>query len=338
VTVGSHTRAASLPRTAFYAATAGVVAWAAFAVPLPFVEYVPNTPTPVASLIDIDGIEVTEIDGDAALLTVLLRQQPTVPAIGALLDDRRDLLHVTRIYPPGVDRQEYLRVERDRFGRQFDIAAVVGAQAAGVEADVVTEVVVVHVLDDSPADGVLVPGDTVLAVNGVPIAAAEQLQAITEQRRDGDELRLTIRHDGEVRDVTAALAPDSEGQPRLGIQIQTSVDELQLPFTIRLADGTRIGGPSAGLMVALTVYDMLSEEDLLAGRVVAGTGSLDADGRVGSVGGVAEKVLAAADYGAEIVLVPNPSLAVARDAAPDHLEVVGVTTLDGALEALRAAR
>jgi Lon-like protease len=69
-----------------------------------------------------------------------------------------------------------------------------------------------------------------------------------------------------------------------------------------------------------------------------GTGSLDADGQVGPVGGVPEKMRAAAAQGADLVLVPAVLLEDALAAAPDDLEVVGVETFEDALEALREQR
>jgi Lon-like protease len=119
------------------------------------------------------------------------------------------------------------------------------------------------------------------------------------------------------------------------VQIATAVDEFVVPFEVALAPDVRIGGPSAGLMVAITIYDLLSEEDLLAGRTVMGTGSLDADGRVGPVGGVPEKMVAAADHGADLVFVPALQLEDALSDRAGRPRVIGVDTFEEALEALR---
>ena len=322
-------------RAAFHAAAAALVAWAAFVVPLPLIEYVPGTPTSIPTLIEVEGAETTELDGDLLLLTVLFRQQPTMPALGALLSADRELVPEREVYPPDVDRDEVLRLERERFARQFDVAVAVGAAAAGVETELVTEVVVVQVLPGSPASGELTPGDVVVAVDGSPLASAEELQALSRAGSEGDRFTLTVRHAGRERDVTLELATfGGVTEPRLGIGIQTAVDEARLPFEVSLREGTRIGGPSAGLMVAVTMYDLLSEEDLLAGRLIAGTGSLDADGRVGPVGGVPEKLRAAERVGAELVLVPSAQLTLIEDRIPEGLEVVGVADLAEALEAL----
>jgi Lon-like protease len=335
-----HRKPGRWARATFFGVSAALIAWASVSVPLPFVEYVPGRPTPIPPLVEIEGTPVTELDGETAILTVLLREQPTLASIAVLLDDQRSLLPTDQVYPQEVDRQRYLELERERFGRQFELAAAVGAQAAGAETELVTEVVVVEVIVGSPAHGELTPGDVVLAIDDEPIGSAEEVVAAISELEEGEAATLTVLHEGEARDVEIApeIFEGSEGEPRLGVLIQTAVDELRLPFDIRLAEETRIGGPSAGLIVGVTVYDLLSDEDLLGGLTVVGTGTLDADGRVGSVGGVPSKMRAAADYGADLVLVPELQFDQARAAAPDDLEVVGVTVLDEALDAIRDAR
>jgi Lon-like protease len=333
---GPRTRRRRLARSAFYAATAAVVAWAAFVVPLPLVEYEPGTATAIRPLIELEGVEVTELDGDTRLLTVIPRQRTTTSALGAALDPDRALLGYEEVFPPDIDREERRLAERARFARQFDVAVAVGAAATGVEVELVTEVVVVQVLPGSPSDGLLAVGDVVVAVDGRPLASAEELQAITRTSQVGETLQLTVRHAGQVRDVDVALqAFGGVASPRLGVAIQTAVDEARLPFDASLAEGTRIGGPSAGLMVAITVVDLLSEENLLDGRLVVGTGTIDADGRVGPVGGVPEKLREAADIDADLVFVPAAQLDQLVGRIPEGLEVVGVNHLDEALAVLR---
>ncbi len=324
----------SARRTA-YALSLGLVLWAGATVPLPLVEYVPGVPTDIPELIEFDGVEVGEIDGRTSLLTVTLRQQPTLSALWAAVHPEREIQRFDEVYPPDLERDEYLRLQRERFGRQFEVAAAVGARAAGHDAELVTEVVVVDVVLDGPADGRLRPGDVVLRVDGTEVTSADQLQNVVFDREVGTTIDLEVAFEGEVRTESIRLGqvPGSDG-PRIGIVIQTAVDELRLPFDVRLREGTRIGGPSAGLMIGLTVYDLLAEEDLVAGRTVMGTGSLDVDGAVGTVGGVPEKMRAARAAGADLVLVPHTQIAIAREAAPD-LQVVGVRTFEDALDALR---
>ncbi|MEW2161858.1 S16 family serine protease [Streptomyces sp. NPDC007084] len=107
--------------------------------------------------------------------------------------------------------------------------------------------------------------------------------------------------------------------------------------TLKLAD---VGGPSAGLLFSLGIVDKLDGDgsggDLTGGRVVAGTGTIDADGKVGAVGGVALKTQAARRDGATVFLVPRAECSDAKTELPKGLRLIPVTTLKGAVDSLVA--
>lgn len=324
-------------RAVVYAVSLFTIVAAFLVAPLPYVEYAPGAPTEIPPLIEVSGTETTPIQGETALLTVFLRDATPYTAARVLLDPARELAPAATVAPGGLT-PEFFAAQRETFAETFDIASAVGAQAAGVEVDFRTEVRVVDVLPDSPAEGVLTPGDRLLAVEGRPLTDAAELQARTRAAEAGDRLTLTIDHAGVEREVTVTLRPlAGTDQVGLGVLAETATIGLDLPFEVSLTS-TRIGGPSAGMMTAVTVYDLLAEEDLIAGRTILGTGTVSASGRIGAVGGVPEKVRAAADYGADLVLVPESQLAAAQLAAPEGFEVVGVATLDDAIEALRNTR
>ncbi len=113
----------------------------------------------------------------------------------------------------------------------------------------------------------------------------------------------------------------------------------KVTVTLRLAD---VGGPSAGLLFTLGIIDKIEGDghggDLTGGRVIAGTGTIDASGRVGAVGGVPLKEQAARRDGATVFLVPRAECADAKARLPKGLTLVPVTTLDTALSALSALR
>ncbi|MFD4576494.1 S16 family serine protease [Streptomyces sp. NPDC058417] len=110
-----------------------------------------------------------------------------------------------------------------------------------------------------------------------------------------------------------------------------------IDVTLRLAD---VGGPSAGLLFSLGIVDKLDGDgsggDLTGGRDIAGTGTIDPDGRVGAVGGVALKTQAARRDGATVFLVPKAECGDARAHLPQGLRLIPVTTLKGAVAALVA--
>lgn len=115
------------------------------------------------------------------------------------------------------------------------------------------------------------------------------------------------------------------------------LDQDQVTVTLHL---TNVGGPSAGLLFALGIVELLDGDgrggDLTGGEVIAGTGTIEADGTVGAVGGVALKTQAAARDGATVFLVPREECADAAAELPDGLRLIPVSTLKGAVSALRS--
>jgi Lon-like protease len=334
----SGRRPAGLIGSGLASASVAIVAVAALTVPMPFVEYLPGGATSIEPLVTIGGASTSPLVGETALLTVRLARPSSVQLVAARLDPDRQLLPLTRIYPQGVDRQVHLARERERFDRQFDVAAAVGAAAAGVPLEVITAVVILEVDPAGPAAGRLSPGDVVLSVDGDPVTSGAALAERVRASPAGVPLTLRIVHGGVEREQQVTpRAPDGAAgdPPRIGVIVQTAVDDLVLPIDITLTPGVRIGGPSAGLMVGLTVYDLLAEEDLLRGRRVAGTGTLDVDGVVGGVGGVPEKTLAAIEAGYDVLLVPTADTAATQRLARGRITVIGVATLDEAIDRLR---
>jgi PDZ domain-containing protein len=128
-------------------------------------------------------------------------------------------------------------------------------------------------------------------------------------------------------------AEEADGEPRVGIVLRDLFPELPVKVTIETENN--IGGPSAGLMFTLSIIDKLTAEDLTAGRRIAGTGAIDLDGRVGAVGGVAEKLIAVDRQGVDTFLIPAENCDSVRGRIPDGLRLVKVSTIKEALRFLR---
>ncbi len=125
-----------------------------------------------------------------------------------------------------------------------------------------------------------------------------------------------------------------DGVPRVGF-----APELKslAPFTVDIPiEG--IGGPSAGLMLALGIIDKIKPEDLTGGKIIAGTGTIDELGNVGPIGGVPQKIIGAKGAGATFFLTPKDNCAEAVANARPGLMLVQVDNLDMALTALDTLR
>lgn len=132
--------------------------------------------------------------------------------------------------------------------------------------------------------------------------------------------------------ITTTKAEDDPKVAMVGIKAGT---DHTYPFTIdiKLAD---VGGPSAGLMFALGIVDKLTPGDLTGGKFVAGTGTIEDNGKVGPIGGIEMKTVGARDKGAEYFLTPKDNCASAASDVPDGLTLVKVNTIKDAVESLKA--
>lgn len=331
----SDTGRRPLWRTGLFLLSVFVVVTAALLVPMPLAETAPGGVTDVPALVEVGG-ETTPVDGSIGLLAVRVDQPSVLETLRAALDDERTLRRRDDVIPSTVDQRTYVELQQQEFRRAFRVAAAVGLRAAGYEVGLRTAPQVAGVLPDGPADGRLQVGDVIRTFEGRPVDSTEDLVTLARRVSVGDLLELGVERQGEPRtvEVVAGRVPGLE-HPGMGISLQTLEEDIALPVDVRLVDQQGIGGPSAGLMVALTVYDLVAEEDLVAGRTVVGTGTIEGDGTVGRVGSVREKAFTAVAEGADLMLVPASQVVEARAAADGRVEVVGVATLDDAIEALR---
>lgn len=237
----------------------------------------------------------------------------------------RELLHPPSV-PESVTRRQDVQAMRDA----QDASIVVAETALGkVRAQVDT------VVDGSPADGVLRPADLVLAVDGRTVRDASAVVHAIAAGTAATPYALKISRGGVVSTVTLRKGM-VDGRLALGVGL-TNAPEI--PVTLRL-DPDKIGGPSAGLMFALGVYDRLTPGDLAGRTVVAGTGEIDpVTSAVGAIGGIQQKLYAARhSFHATVFLAPRDNCGDTRGAVPSGLRVVPVSSFTDALAALAAVR
>jgi PDZ domain-containing protein len=320
----------------------------AFLVPVPYVTESPGlTADTLGNDISTDGeatdTPVITIDGDAETyptsgelrLTTVSVTNPDarvtlLQAFGAWFDDEDALLPRDVVYPPGETPEEAReKTAIDMTGSQ-DTSEVAAARAAGYEVEATTEVA--EVMADGPSDGVLQVRDRILAVNGEQVDGSGDVVDLVRAAEPGDTVGLSISRDGTGRRVDV-VAGETEGRTSIGISVGDSFD---LPFDVSFNLERNIGGPSAGTVFALAIYDKLTPGELTGGEVVAGTGAIDYDGVIGAIGGIQQKIVSARDDGASIFLAPTVNCDEARDAAVEEGEilVVSVATLDEAIDAL----
>lgn len=319
-----------------------LVVVAAFVVPLPFIAIEPGPAVPVPPLVRL-GAPVEPVDGQLLLTTVRISEPPLVETVSDWIDPTTDLLPRQAVIPPGVDERQYLADQQRVFRESAQVAAAVGLRAQGYPVEIAgSGALVSGIIKGSPADGRVQEGDVIVAVDGRPVRLASDVVEATGRAREGDEVTVEVRRGEDRQTVTLRVERVSQlGRPGLGVVLRTVNLDVKLPFPFEV-DQEQIGGPSAGLMLALTVYDLVAPVDLARGRVIAGTGTIDLQGNVGEVGGVKQKIVAAAAKGATIFLVPSGELADARAGVRAGglrgIRLVSVDTFDQAVAALASPR
>jgi PDZ domain-containing protein len=192
----------------------------------------------------------------------------------------------------------------------------------------------------APSDQLLDPGDKLLKVDGTSLAVVDDLTPILAKHRPGDKVEIDYERDGKPGsgEVELIAAPQEPERTIIGF-IPTDTATVTLPENVSIKiDTESIGGPSAGLAFTLTLIDQLSEGDLLGGKRIAVTGTIDINAKVGPIGGLTSKASAVMQTGAKYFLVPTgqgeADIANARKVVGDKVEIIPVATLDEALAAL----
>jgi PDZ domain-containing protein len=305
---------------------------------VPYYAISPGTAFDVASLVRVsDGNPSFPPDGSVYMTTVSLRHVTAYEAFRGWLDTTVDVVPEDDIRPKSVpaDQQEQENLQAMTTSKQQALA--VAFEHLGYDTITGTGATIVDVLKRSPVAGDVAIGDTITKVDDTPVELhTDAVQAI-RAHEPGDEVRLTVepKAGGPTREISVALMenPEVPGQALLGVTLRTRDIELTVPYDVAI-ESADIGGPSAGLAFTLELLDVLTPGELTGGRKVAATGTIELDGSVGLVGGVAQKTVAVRRAGAELFLVPADEVEEARKHAGDDLRVEPVRDLDDALRIL----
>lgn len=194
------------------------------------------------------------------------------------------------------------------------------------------------ILGTTIENGLLI-GDEILEFDHQEITDLEFFKKMIENHQVGDKVLIKIKRKKEEKEIEVEIK-ETDGKKALGVVIVTNY-ELETDPEIELKFKESESGSSGGLMMALSIYSAISGEDILKGRNIAGTGTIDMDGNVGEIAGVKYKVMGAAKNKMDIVLVPSENyeeaLKVKKEKKYD-LEIVEVKTFKDAIEYLKNSK
>jgi PDZ domain-containing protein len=272
-----------------------------------------TTYPPTGGTLDLTTVSV--VGGPDRPITLL-------QVIGGWLDKTAAVVPEEEIFPVGQTQQQSDDENKAEMVSSQESATAAALGTLGIA--VPTTLTIAGVEKTSPAAGVLKTSDVVTAVNGVAITDLEVLRSELQKTKAGDTAQVTVRRAGASQTLTVktAASPD-DGHTVLGVYINPA---FKFPFSVKIQIED-IGGPSAGMMFALGIIDTLTPGDLTGGKKIAGTGTIDADGTVGPIGGIRQKLVGARRVGARYFLAPADNCDEVRGHIPDGLTVVKTSTL-----------
>ncbi len=309
----------------------GVALIGAQTVRLPYVAEGPGPTHDVVSLMTVSGHQTYPPTGHLLLTTVSVSSERLTPLglFTAWLDPHEDVLPESDFLQPGETMQEETTLQRYAMDQsQLDATVVALSKVGDYPKDHLPGAIVESTLDGCDAAGKLFSGNVITAIDGEPLADSREASKLIEAAPPGKPIVFTAKAGS--KEVTVNLARRDCG-PHGGEYVGVVLIN-NFPFNVDISDAG-IGGPSAGLMFSLGLYDLLTPGDLTKGRTIAGTGEIGSDGTVYPIGGVEKKVYAAEKAGATMFLVPKQDYAAAKAAGVD-IQLVSVASFDDALKAL----
>jgi PDZ domain-containing protein len=306
----------------------------AWLLPVPFAQERPGPTVDVlgskagTDFITVSGHRTYPTTGRLDLTTVSVtapgEELPLLAMLAGWLSPRSAIVPTTYVYPPSLSVEQVQQQNAEEMDASQTSATAAALRQAGIT--VTDRVQILSIAQDAPAEGKLKAGDFVTTVDGTAIATPAELRSRIRAHKPGDRLTIGYRRGATAGTAEIVAGPAADDAKVAAIGVTPGVGYLSdVNASVHLPE--QIGGPSAGMMFALGLYDKLTPGPLTGGRTIAGTGTIDANGTVGPIGGIKQKVNGARDAGATVFLAPASDCASAGSAGVDGITVYRVATL-----------
>ncbi len=286
--------------------------------------------------IEIEDAKTYSFDGNLFQLTVRRDEANYFVYAWASLSSEIDLYPRESILPDGITPKELSEISIQNMITSENVAVAVALNYLGYEIDSEGDgVLVVGLLDDSPVKDKLFKNDLITSINSQNVKSSTEFIALLKSYEIGESVEIgLIRDDKQIKIETKLIEHvEYKNEPMVGFLASTPNQKFVFPFDVDINTGN-VGGPSAGMMMALNVYNLLIESDITNGKKIAGTGTIEIDGSVGPVGGVKQKVIAAKRANASLILVPTANYSEASAYSDENTSIVAVDSFEEALNVI----
>jgi len=314
---------------------------AALFIPSPFVILAPGTPQNVlGEAIKISGTKTYPTTGKLSVTSVMVTDPDSYitgfDILYGWIDNQRAVLPRQEVYPDGETAAEAVKQgAAEMNGSQINATAAALSYLGYKSA---SKLAVVDVNKESKAQNVILVNDQVLTIDDRKFENTTELLQFLDNKKPGDYVTVKVNRKGVELTKKIALSSRDDGSAFIGINIQ---EQFVFPFDVKIKL-EETGGPSGGLIFAIGVVDKLTAEDLIRSRNIAGTGTITTTGNVGPIGGIAEKIIGARDFGVEIFFTPIENCqdisnieALGQGKGEKAMKIVPVATLAEAIAVLK---
>ncbi|TDL89741.1 PDZ domain-containing protein [Vibrio vulnificus] len=271
---------------------------------LPFYVSKPGMAKELEPIIEVSGGD--EAKGSFMLTTVRMGRANIYSYMMAKWSKYQELYPETSIRSEDETDEEYNIRQLHLMDGSKNNAIKIAYEKAGKEVEYeYLGVFVLDVLKGMPAAKELKAGDQIIQVDDVKFKSAQEFMDYINEKKAGDEVKIVYKREETEKMAVLSLQPFKNDPNRVGIGISLDDNRRVTTKPAIAIDSEQIGGPSAGLMFSLEIYNQLTKGDLTNGYDIAGTGTMSDDGTVGPIGGIQQKIVAADKSGAEIFFAPN---------------------------------
>lgn len=323
-------------RTAAYLFTLIILVYVIVFMGTPYVVYQPGGANEVAPMIKVENEDTAE-SGTFMMTTVSASYANVALLIYSALNPNAEIERKAERLGSQTE-EEYAATQVYYMSSSQSNAVEAAYKAAGIPYHDTTEYLFVFSVPGESSTKQLQPGDKIISVDGEHVTDADALAKLLSAKKVGEQVEVVLQRDGKKLTEQVKLVEikdNGKSRPGLGVvigavqKVEASETGREVSFT-----DTDVGGPSAGLMFTMEIYNKLTQGDLTKGYKVAGTGTINPDGKVGAIGGVQFKIVAADRKGAEIFFVPEDNYAVAKakaDKIGTKMKLVKVSKLSDAI-------
>jgi len=315
----------------------GIVFMATILYPLPYYIYTGGGTINVKDKIHIENKEtkgdfnlcyVEQINANIPtfLLSKLLSNWDSVSKEEVSLNDKEDI--------KDIYKRDKIYLEEANQNAIF-----VAYKKAGKSVNILDKhLYIIYLEEDSDTD--LKIGDDILEIDGSKIDSLTDISKILDSYEVGSKLNIKVKRNGKEM-MKYAIVHEKDGRKLIGIAL-TSIYDYEVDPKITFTFSNSESGPSGGFMVTLAIYNQLIDSDISNGLKIAGTGTIDIEGNVGSIGGVKYKLKGAVDSKSDIFLVPageNYEEAIKYQKKYHYdIKIIGISTFEEAIEKLESMK